>query len=133
MREQQKMDLRINNYNQLGGNEFISNTFAQKRYLDWSDIEVKANREFLRKDKELSWELMQIEQAGPNWREQMTAGVGEECGGEGLEPGLGGGGSPIPNPTEPPPFGPPPEGGSPEVTGGEGDVPVAPDAEAGAT
>ena len=133
MREQQKLDLRVNNYNQLGGNEFISNTFAQKRYLDWSDIEVKANREFLRKDKELSWELMQIEQAGPNWREQMTQGVGDE--GEGLEPGLGapGGGSAIPNPSEPPPFGPPPEGGGAEVTGGAGDVPVDPDAEAGAT
>jgi len=76
---------------------------------------------------------MQIERAGPNWREQMTQGVGDE--GEGLEPGLGapGGGSAIPNPSEPPPFGPPPEGGGAEVTGGAGDVPVDPDAEAGAT
>ena len=134
MREQQKLDLRINNYTQVGGNEYISNTWAQKKYLDWSDVEVKANREFLRRDKELAWELMQIEQAGPNWREQMTqAAEGEEGGGEGLEPGLGATGSAIPNPSAPPDFGPPPEGGAPEVTGGAGDVPVAPDAEAGAT
>jgi hypothetical protein len=47
--------------------------------------------------------------------------------------GLGGGGSAIPNPQTPPEFGPPPEGGGPMVTGGEGDVPVAPGAEAGVT
>jgi hypothetical protein len=133
MREQQKLDLRINNYTQVGGNEYISNTWAQKKYLDWSDIEVKANREFLRRDKELAWEMMQIEQAGPNWREQMTQSAEGEAGGEGLEAGMGDTGSAIPNPSAPPDFGPPPEGGGPEVTGGEGDVPVAPDAEAGAT
>ena len=134
MREQQKLELRANNYNNLAANDFISNTWAQKRYLDWSDIEVKANREFLRKDKELQWEMMQIEQAGPNWREQMvnTAGEAAEGGGE-MGGGLGGGGSAIPNPQTPPEFGPPPEGGGPMVTGGEGDVPVAPGAEAGAT
>ena len=134
MREQQKLELRANNYNNLAANDFISNTWAQKRYLDWSDIEVKANREFLRKDKELQWEMMQIEQAGPNWREQMTNAAGEaaEGGGE-MGGGLGGGGSAIPNPQTPPEFGPPPEGGGPMVTGGEGDVPVAPGAEAGVT
>jgi hypothetical protein len=134
MREQQKLELRANNYNNLAANDFISNTWAQKRYLDWSDIEVKANREFLRKDKELQWEMMQIEQAGPNWREQMvnTAGEAAEGGGE-MGGGLGGGGSAIPNPQTPPEFGPPPEGGGPMVTGGEGDVPVAPGAEAGVT
>ena len=46
---------------------------------------------------------------------------------------MGDTGSAIPNPSAPPDFGPPPEGGGPEVTGGAGDVPVAPDAEAGAT
>ena len=134
MREQQKLELRANNYNNLAANDFISNTWAQKRYLDWSDIEVKANREFLRKDKELLWEMMQIEQAGPNWREQMVNTAGEAAaGGDEMGGGLGGAGSAIPNPQTPPEFGPPPEGGGPMVTGGEGDVPVAPGAEAGAT
>ena len=116
MREQQKLELKVNNWSSLTNSEFVSNTWAQKKYLGWSDIEVKANREFLRKDKELQWELAQIEASGPNWREAMTAGGAE--GGEGMEAGGGvppaGGGSGLP-----PDFGPPPEGGGPEVTGAE--------------
>ena len=116
MREQQKLELKVNNWSSLTNSEFVSNTWAQKKYLGWSDIEVKANREFLRKDKELQWELAQIEASGPNWREAMAAGGAE--GGEGMEAGGGaipaGGGSGLP-----PDFGPPPEGGGPEVTGAE--------------
>ena len=89
---------------------------ASAGFIRGSDIEVKANREFLRKDKELQWELAQIEASGPNWREAMAAGGAE--GGEGMEAGGGappaGGGSGLP-----PDFGPPPEGGGPEVTGAE--------------
>ena len=129
MREQQKLELRVNNWNNISSSEFVSNTWAQKRYLGWTDIEVKANREFLRKDKELQWELMQIETNGPNWRSAMVSqGEAGGAGGEGLEPGLSGAGA-IPNPETPPPFGPPPEGGGAEVTGGEGDEPTAPGAE----
>jgi hypothetical protein len=116
MREQQKLELRVNNWSGLTNSEFVSNTWAQKKYLGWSDIEVKANREFLRKDKELQWELAQIEASGPNWREAMASGGAE--GGEGMEAGGGappaGGGTGLP-----PDFGPPPEGGGPEVTGAE--------------
>ena len=135
MREQQKLELRVGNWTNISSSDFVSNTWAQKKYLGWDDIEVKANREFLRKDKELQWELMQIETGGPNWREAMTNAGEGGAEGEGLEPGAGMGdtGSAIPNPSEPPPFGPPPEGGSPEVTGGEGDEPTAPGAEPGTT
>jgi len=116
MREQQKLELKVNNWSSLTNSEFVSNTWAQKKYLGWSDIEVKANREFLRKDKELTWELAQIEASGPNWREAIASGGAE--GGEGMEAGGGaipaGGGSGLP-----PDFGPPPEGGGPDVTGGE--------------
>ena len=120
MREQQKLELRVNNWSSLTNSEFVSNTWAQKKYLGWDDIEVKANREFLRKDKQLTWELAQIEANGPNWRDMMTEGGGEAA--EGMEGGGGippaGGGSGLP-----PDFGPPPEGGGPEVTGGEGETP----------
>ena len=116
MREQQKLELRVNNWSGLTNSEFVSNTWAQKKYLGWSDIEVKANREFLRKDKELQWELAQIEASGPNWREAMASGGAE--GGEGME--AGGGAPPAGGSTGlPPDFGPPPEGGGPEVTGAE--------------
>jgi len=116
MREQQKLELKVNNWSSLTNSEFVSNTWAKKKYLGWSDIEVKANREFLRKDKELTWELAQIEASGPNWREAIASGGAE--GGEGMEAGGGaipaGGGSGLP-----PDFGPPPEGGGPDVTGGD--------------
>lgn len=71
LRQQQILELQYNNFSQLSQNESISNIFAQKKYLKWSDEEVQANREFLRKDKELTWELTQIETGGPNWREQF--------------------------------------------------------------
>jgi hypothetical protein len=71
LRESQKLELKANNYNTLAGNEFVAATYAQKRYLGWNDVEVKANREFLRKDAELQWELSQIGTAGPNWRDDL--------------------------------------------------------------
>jgi hypothetical protein len=121
MREQQKLELRVNNWTSLTSSEFVSNTWAQKKYLNWTDIEIKANREMLRRDKELQWELMQIESSGPNWRDVMVAG-GEQ--GEGLEPGMGamGGAAPMGGGL-PPDFGPPPGEGGPDVTGAEEPVP----------
>lgn len=121
MREQQKLELRVNNWTSLTSSEFVSNTWAQKKYLNWTDIEIKANREMLRRDKELQWELMQIESSGPNWRDVMVAG-GEQ--GEGLEPGMGamGGAAPMGGGL-PPDFGPPPGEGGPDVTGAEEPAP----------
>jgi hypothetical protein len=72
LRENQKLELKVTNFNNLANNPFVSPTFAQKKLLGWSDIDVKANREFLRKDKALEWELNQIINGGPNWREQMA-------------------------------------------------------------
>ena len=54
--------------------------------LGWSDIDIKANREFLRKDKELEWELNQILNGGPNWRDQIVP--------QGAEPTPPGGATP---------------------------------------
>jgi hypothetical protein len=100
LRESQKLELKVANFGSLVSNESVSPTFAQKRYLGWSDIEIKANREFLRKDKELKWELTQIEQLGPNWKElaqkqaeNMEAGGAPEGGaGAAGGPPMGGGG-----------------------------------------
>ncbi len=82
--------------------EFISVTYAQKKYLGWRDRDILANREFLRKDAEMQWELAQIQAAGPMWKEQLAASSGAEAeiGGEGG--GVAGGG----------------EGGIPEFGGG---------------
>ena len=102
MRESQKLELKAGNFNTLASNEFISVTYAQKKYLGWKDRDILANREFLRKDAEMQWELSQIQAAGPMWKEQLaaTAGAEAEIGGEGG--GVAGGG----------------EGGIPEFGGG---------------
>ena len=107
MRENQRLELKAGNFNTLAGNEFISATYAQKKYLGWKDRDVLANREFLRKDAEMQWELAQIQAAGPAWKEQVIAG--SVAGGEGAAAGgggsLGGGGAP------------PEFGGGPAATG----------------
>ena len=96
IRENQRLDLKATNFNNLASSEFISTTYAQKKYLGWKDRDVLANREFLRKDAEMQWELAQIQASGPNWKEQMIAGtLGAE--GEGMEGDLGdAGGGGIP-------------------------------------
>ena len=112
LREQQIFDLKSNNYNSMSSNELISNTFSQKKYLKWDDSEVRQNREWLRKDKELAFELAQIETLGPNWREIIAQqGAGGEPTGD-IGGGLGDvGGSALPPAGDTPgEFGPPPEG-----------------------
>lgn len=94
LRENQKLELKANNYTSLAGNEFISATYAQKKYLGYKDRDILANREFMRKDAELQWELAQIASFGPSWKEQITlqdsgeAGLDDAIGGEGA--GVGG-------------------------------------------
>lgn len=89
LRESQIMELKANNFTNIGGNESVSQTYAMKKYLDWSDQEIKQNREWLRKDKQLSWELAQIEQFGPNWRDALQASADQMA--AGMEPAMGGG------------------------------------------
>lgn len=98
LRESQRLELKAANYNNIASNEFVSATYAQKKYLGWKDRDILANREFLRKDAEMQWELSQIQAAGPAWKEQLVAGdiVGEPAGdlsggGEGSIPDFGGG------------------------------------------
>lgn len=122
LREQQKLELKAKTFNDFSQNDSVSKTYAQKRYLGWTEKEIMANREFLRKDKEFSWELAQIEAAGPAWQKAIAAG-GEPAAAEGGAEAGGG---------APPAFGP----GTAAVSGGAeaGAAPEAPaaGAEAGA-
>lgn len=112
LREQQIFDLKSNNFNNMSTNELISNTFSQKKYLKWDDQEVKQNREWLRKDKELSFELAQIETLGPNWRDIISQqGMGGEPAAGGDLGGSIGGGSALPDAGIPPDFDAGPEVG----------------------
>jgi hypothetical protein len=118
LRENQRFQLKAENFNNITQSDLVSKTFAQKKYLGWSETDIMANREFLRKDRELLWELDQITNSGPNWRE---VGAQPVTGAEGQAPeGGGGGGSRLP-----PEFGPAPaaaggETGEPEATQAQG-------------
>ncbi len=113
LRENQKLELKTSTYNNLVANEFISATYGQMKYLGWSETDIKANRELLRKDAEVQWELAQIQGAGPSWKD---AAQGAPAEGGGVEGGAA--------PGEPPAF-----GGAPADTG-EAAVDDAPAAEA---
>ena len=118
LREQQILDLKQNNFGNMSQSEFISTTFSMKKYLDWSDVEIKQNREWLKKDAALQFEISQIASAGPNWRDAMT-GEADPVGGEMPGGGMAGGSAlPAGDPGAPPEF------------GGEADVPPVDDAPA---
>lgn len=126
LRENQRLEMKAANYSNIGNSEFVSKTFAQKKYLGWKDKDILANREFLRKDAELQWELQQISSLGPAWREQVIANDvsgGEEAGGGVVPPsGMGEGGAGPGG--APPPFTGGPAGGAPEAPPeGEGEAP----------
>tara|TARA_R110002012_G_scaffold12541_3_gene55693 strand:+ start:14038 stop:15843 length:1806 start_codon:yes stop_codon:yes gene_type:complete len=102
IRDSQRLELKTQAYTGVTANEFVAATYAQKKYLGWKDKDILANREFLRKDAEMQWELAQITANGPAWKEMAIAGelaggeaaVGGEgagVGGEGAIPEFGGG------------------------------------------
>lgn len=133
MREAQKAEIKYTTFNNMTQNESISKTYAQKKYLKWDDQEILANRAFLKKDKELEFELAQIQANGPNWRaiasgsQEMAEGQPLAAGGGGAVPTGEGGAPPAAGGEAPPPaagggggsevppaFGPPPSGGGAE-------------------
>ena len=83
MREQQAFNLKFENYNNMGNNELVSQSYAQRHYLDWTDDMMAENREWLRKDNELMWEIEQIRTNGPDFRDkqgELDAAVGDISG-----------------------------------------------------
>jgi uncharacterized membrane protein YgcG len=130
MRESQKLNLKIETFNNITGNEMVSTIFAMKKYLDWRDSDILANLHFKKVEAEHLFEVNQILTSGPNWKEMMAQQA--EGGGDGME-GLGGGSSGGGG--MPPDFG----GSGAAIGGGEeadlggeeppADVPEAPPAE----
>ena len=141
MRNQQLLQMRFDNYNTATQSEAMSKSYAQKYYLDMSADQMRENREWLRKDAALAWEIAKITEMGPNFREQLAAQQGTaEGGGEaGGASALGGGGGGAPGGEAIPEFGsggegapeaeaPAGEAGAPETPAGEGagGAPAAP-------
>ena len=102
MRNQQLLKMKFENYQTATQNDAISKSYAQKVYLQYTAADMKENREWLRRDAALTWELGKIGEMGPNFREQLaaqaqptggeaspeTAGMlGAEAGGGGSAPG----------------------------------------------
>lgn len=102
LRESQRMEGKVGNFTNLASQESMSPSYLQKKMLGWSEIDIKANREFLRNDKAFKWELAQIESMGPNWQSQMEAQASAAAGAAGPEGGApappsgGGGGGGMP-------------------------------------
>lgn len=110
LRKQQILDLKLNNFNSITQNESISKGYAQKIFLGWNDEQVKANREWLRKDASLQHEIAKIQEGGSDWNAGAgatgaSAGAVDQGGGE-----------------VPPDFGPTP--GGEENAGGETEAPA---------
>jgi hypothetical protein len=97
LRQNQILELKFANFGQVSSNEMFSTSFAMKKYLGWSDVDIKANREWLKKDAGLKWELAQIVNSGPDWEQQKaepTSAEGQIAGFGGGGGGMGGGGAP---------------------------------------
>jgi hypothetical protein len=95
MRESQKLNLKIDTFNNISNNELVSTTFAMKKYLDWKDSDILANRHFLRNEAEFMFEIEQIKANGPKWKEMLAQSAeGGEMGGE--MGGMAGGGGGMP-------------------------------------
>jgi len=121
IRDQQLLQIRMDNFKGATQVEnTVSKTYALKKYMNYSDEEILANREWLKKDAAFNWELEKIATLGKNWKEALTAGVqpGEAPGGGGAAPGAGAA----------PSFGPGPGGGGagPEAGPEAGGAPGAP-------
>jgi hypothetical protein len=107
-REAQIHDLKVKAMSDLIQTEAVSKTYALKKYMGWTDEEIKVNREWMKKDAGFVFEIQQITNMGPNWRQ--AAAQGGAAGGE--APGGGGGGAAA---GMPPAFGAGPVGGGGEA------------------
>jgi hypothetical protein len=118
MRESQKLNLKIETFNNITGNEMVSTIYAMKKYLDWRDSDILANLHFKKVEAEHMFEIEQIKTLGPNYKELLAQQAGGEAGGDmgAMGGSSGGGGEP-----------PPPFGGSGAAIGGGGDIGVEPD------
>jgi hypothetical protein len=94
LRNNQKMELKINSFNNLVSTQKISVAMAMKKALGWKDREILANRGFLETEAAFEWKLQQIITLGPDWQNQIIAqaNAGAPPEGGGADMGLGGGG-----------------------------------------
>ena len=125
-REAQIQELKFKTFNDLVSTEAVAKSYALKKYMGWSDDEIKINREWQKKDAAFNFEVAQIANAGPNWRQGIAAGgeAGAAAAGGGASAGSGGG--------APPSFGAAPGAGGSELPSAGGEAPAGGEAGAAA-
>ena len=128
VRDQQIWELMWNNFNQMSQNEMMAKTYGQRYFLKMDDAQIAENREWLKQDAALSWELDQIRTQGPNWRDQL-ASMDQALSDMGASTSSGGGAnSALPTPLaggEGPKAELPPEFGPAGAAGAGGDAAAA--------
>lgn len=120
LRNNQKMELKISSFSNMISSGKVSVSMAMKKALGWQDREVLANVEFRRVEAAQEFELQQIMNLGPDWKNQLLqqsqAGMPAES------PDMGGGG--IPSMGSGSDMGPPPDMGSEELPPNAGQSPT---------
>jgi hypothetical protein len=92
LRNNQKMELKINSFSNMVSTGKISTSMAMKKALGWNDRDIIANRGFLSNEAEFEWGLQQALQFGPNWQHQVIQQA--QSGMPAESPDMGGGGMP---------------------------------------
>jgi hypothetical protein len=95
MRNNQKTEMKMGTFSNAIGSGKISESFAMKKYLNWNDKEILANRALRKSDAACEWELQQVMQFGPDYKNMLLAqaNAGQPLGGDELPSGgMGGGG-----------------------------------------
>jgi len=95
LRDQQKFDLEWTNFNNMAGSGFFSVFLLAKEKLGFTDDDILRHIEWKKKEAEKNWEISQIEEGGPEFRENMAneVGLGDDMmGGDDMMPDFGGGG-----------------------------------------
>jgi len=95
LRDQQQFDLKWTNFNTMAGSGFFSVFLLAKEHLGMTDDEILRHVEWKKKEAEKNWELGQIEEGGPEFREAQAEALGADIGGD-MGSALGGdmGGTP---------------------------------------
>jgi hypothetical protein len=99
IRKNQEFELKYKIFSDVSQTDSISKTFAQRHYMGLSDAKISENMEWLRKDAALKWELDQIAQLGPNWREHAEAMQAGADAASGQQFGAAGGGGSATSPS----------------------------------
>jgi len=100
LREQQKFNMKVENYNQLAADDAWSKLYLQKWLMGLTDQEILQNYAMSKISAAQKWEIDQISQNGPDWRSQLSQEKAADAIGEmgmGGNMDMGGGGETLPD------------------------------------